>query len=357
VVSVPFAYDPTAPRPGRWFGFLRSVWPDDEETIALLQEWFGYVISGRRDEHKIGLLVGPTRSGKGVTSRVLAQLVGRQNVAGPTLASLNTEFGLAPLLGKPLAVIGDARLDKRRDQSGVVEQLLSVSGEDERTVNIKYQQQVTCRLPTRFLILSNELPKFTDASGVIAHRFLPMRLVTSFLGREDKTIEHDIVATELPGVLNWALEGLTRLGNRGRFTWPSSAEEEIQRIQDLASPVAAFVRERCTVEPNGSVDVEDIWKTWKAWAEDNGQGRITKQQLGADLRSIDPRIKRHRHPGNGPYYYSWIRLGSRATNDGNSSGTNGTDGAGGTGDSTGSTGTSTVFPAGPADGDQERGSF
>jgi putative DNA primase/helicase len=250
------------------------------------------------------------------------------------------------LLGKPLAVIGDARLDKRRDQSGVVEQLLSVSGEDERTVNIKYQQQITCRLPTRFLILSNELPKFTDASGVIAHRFLPMRLATSYLGREDKTIEPDIVVRELPGVLNWALEGLARLENQGCFTWPSSAEEEIQRIQDLASPAAAFVRECCTIEPDGSVDVENIWMAWKTWAEENGQGRITKQQLGADLRSLDPRIKRHRHPDNGPYYYSCIRLGSPATNNG----AGGADDAGGAADSTGSTGMSIVSPAGPTDG-------
>ncbi|WP_152977769.1 hypothetical protein [Bradyrhizobium pachyrhizi] len=31
------------------------------------------------------------------------------NVAGPTLSSLGGEFGLAPLLGKTLAVISDAR--------------------------------------------------------------------------------------------------------------------------------------------------------------------------------------------------------------------------------------------------------
>ena len=54
------------------------------------------------------LLIGPTRAGKGVIARVLKALVGRGNYAGPTLASLGTNFGLSPLIGKPLAIVSDA---------------------------------------------------------------------------------------------------------------------------------------------------------------------------------------------------------------------------------------------------------
>ena len=88
-----------------------------------------YVISGRLDLHKILLLIGPTRAGKGVIARVLKALVGRGNYAGPTLASLGTNFGLSPLIGKPLAIISDARLGGANVHQ-VVERLLSVSGED-----------------------------------------------------------------------------------------------------------------------------------------------------------------------------------------------------------------------------------
>jgi putative DNA primase/helicase len=56
------------------------------------------------------LLIGPKRSGKGTIARMLAALVGRGHVVGPTLASLGTNFGLSPLLGRPLAVVSDARL-------------------------------------------------------------------------------------------------------------------------------------------------------------------------------------------------------------------------------------------------------
>jgi hypothetical protein len=39
--------------------------------------------------------------------------VGDDNVAGPTLSSLGGEFGLQPLIGKPLAVVSDARFSGR----------------------------------------------------------------------------------------------------------------------------------------------------------------------------------------------------------------------------------------------------
>lgn len=109
-VSVPFDFDPAAPEPSEWLNFLDQLWPNDPDSKATLQQFFGYVLSGRTDLHKILLLIGPTRSGKGTIARVLAALIGAGNVAGPTLASLGTNFGLAPLLGKPLALVSDARL-------------------------------------------------------------------------------------------------------------------------------------------------------------------------------------------------------------------------------------------------------
>jgi putative DNA primase/helicase len=55
--AVPFNFEPEAPRPERWLAFLNELWPEDADSIAALQEWFGYVISGRLDLHKIMLLV------------------------------------------------------------------------------------------------------------------------------------------------------------------------------------------------------------------------------------------------------------------------------------------------------------
>ena len=223
--SVPFSYDIDAPRPDRWLSFLGELWPDEPAAIDVLGEWFGYVISGRLDQHKILLMVGPTRGGKGVIARVLAALIGQQNVAGPTLNSLGGDFGLAPLIGKPLAIISDARFVGKQSNI-VVERLLSITGEDVFTVNRKYREHWTGKLPSRLLVISNELPKLGDASAAIVGRIILLLTSNSWLGREDRALEpalHD----ELSGILNWSLDGLERLtvANGNRFTHLASSDD------------------------------------------------------------------------------------------------------------------------------------
>ncbi|MGV9898717.1 DNA primase family protein [Streptomyces tendae] len=292
LVSVPFPYDPDATAP-TWERFLAQVWPDNPEAIAALQEWFGYVLSGRTDQQKILLMVGPSRSGKGTIARVLKMLVGKENLAGPTLAGLGTNFGLSTLVGKPLAVISDARLSGN-DNSQVVERLLTISGEDTIDIDRKYRQPWTGKLPTRLMILSNELPYFGDSSGVIARRFIVLNMTVSWLGKEDPTLI-DRLAAEMPGIINWALDGLARLEATGRITEPSSSREAVTTMQDTASPTSAFLRERCATGPTCSVPVDTLWAVWREWAEDNGVKAVgTKQMFGRNLLSVVPQLSRTR---------------------------------------------------------------
>lgn len=102
----------------------------------------GYVLSGETRQQKIFMLVGPPRSGKGTIGRVLTGLLGAHNVAAPTLAGITQNFGLQGLIGKPLALISDARLSNKADGTVAVERLLSVSGEDAITVDRRVQGSV-----------------------------------------------------------------------------------------------------------------------------------------------------------------------------------------------------------------------
>ena len=288
-VSVPFDYDPDVGPPTAWLEFLGSVWPDDTASVALLQEYVGYVLSGRTDMQKMLLLIGPTRSGKGTIARMLADLVGRGHVAGPTLASLGTNFGLSPLLGKPLAIVSDARLGSAPADT-VVERLLSITGEDMLTVDRKFKEPWSGKLSTRFVILSNELPKFRDASGAIANRLVILQMTKSFLGREDRGLDARL-REELPGILAWAMQGLDRLVRNGRFTVPSSSLDATNLMMDLASPVSAFVRERCRRGPSKDVSRDELYDAWKTWAEDNGHRAGAKSTFGRDIRAVVPDVK------------------------------------------------------------------
>ncbi|OBI77012.1 hypothetical protein A5663_02460 [Mycobacterium sp. E740] len=288
-VSVPFDYDPDAKPPVAWLQFLNSLWPNDEQSVALLQEYVGYVLSGRTDMQKMLLLIGPTRSGKGTIARMLAELVGRGHIAGPTLASMGTNFGLSPLLGKPLAIVSDARLGNR-PADAVVERLLSITGEDMLTVDRKFKEPWSGKLSTRFVILSNELPKFRDASGAIANRLVILQMTKSFLGREDRALDRRLRG-ELPGILVWALQGLDRLVRSGRFTVPSSSDDATNLMMDLASPVSAFVRERCRRGPSEDVSRDVLYDAWKAWAEESGHRAGAKSTFGRDIRAVVPEVK------------------------------------------------------------------
>jgi putative DNA primase/helicase len=298
--SLPFDYDPAAPVPTRWNRFMGELWDDDTESVDALGEVMGYILSGDTRQQKLFMLVGPKRSGKGTIGRVLTGLLGAHNVSAPTLAGLATNFGLSPIIGKPLALVSDARLSNRADGMVAVERLLSVSGEDSLTIDRKYREPWTGRLPTRFLILTNELPRFTDSSGALASRFVLLSLTRSFYGHEDPSLTEQLLA-EAPGIFNWALDALERLQDRGYFVSPTSAREAMRQLEDLSSPVGSFVRDRCEVGPALEVDKDELYGDWKAWCEQEGQGKVTSKAVFIrDLRAAVPgtRVARPRDGGD-----------------------------------------------------------
>jgi putative DNA primase/helicase len=288
---LPFDYDPATQEPKKWLAFLDSVWPDDQEASSTLQEEMGYLVSGDRRQQKVFLHVGPPRSGKGTIGRIIHELLGRENVAGPTLADLANNFGLAPLIGKSVAVISDARLSGRSDAAVIAERLLSISGEDAITIDRKHREHWTGTLPTRFVLLTNELPRIADASGALASRFVILTMTRSFLGREDQGL-FERLKKELPAIFNWAVQGWRRLAERGRFVMPESSAAAVEDIEALSSPILAFLKASCRVEPGARVECREIYDRWCRWCEAQGRREPgTTQTFGRDLRAAVPGLK------------------------------------------------------------------
>jgi len=289
--ALDFAFERAAPEPRQWLAFLRQLWPEDPEAIETLQEIFGYCLTGDTRQQKAFLIVGPKRSGKGTIARVLARLVGAGNAVAPTLAGLGMNFGLAPLIGKRVAVISDARLGGRADQHAIAERLLSITGEDAITIDRKYLPAWTGQLQARFIIISNEIPRLADASGALASRFIVLVLSNSFYGREDMALTGRLL-TELPGILNWAIAGWHRLTERGHFVQPRSALDAVQQLEDLGSPVGVFLRERCAIDAVYTVEINRLFEAWCEWCRVQGREHPgTAQSLGRDLRAAMPGLK------------------------------------------------------------------
>jgi putative DNA primase/helicase len=306
--ALDYPLDINAPHPERWHAFLKQIWDNDQQSIGTLQEYMGYLLTPDTRLQKMLLVIGPARSGKGTIARIIREVVGRENVAGPTLASLSTNFGLWPLLGKTVAVISDARLSGRSDQAAIVERLLSISGEDSLTIDRKNLEPLTTKLTARFVVISNELPQLSDSSGALTNRMIILRMMRSFLGKEDTRLT-DKLLEEKPGILAWAIEGWRRLRERGYFNQPDAGKELKDQLEDIASPIGAFIRERCEVGPGYRAAVDDIYAEWKSWCDQNGREPGTVQTFGRHLvASANLQIVRPREDGTRYRAYEGIRL-------------------------------------------------
>ena len=305
--AVDFDIDQEAPEPVQWKAFLHGSLDGDPERIGVLQEWFGYCLTLDTSAEKMLWLIGKPRAGKGTVLTVLRELVGRHGVAALTLASLATNFGMASMLGKPVALIGDARVPRSNDAGTIVERLLSITGRDPVPIDRKYRDALSVVLPTKITVATNEVPRVLDPSGALASRFLIVNFERSFLGKEDHDLK-DRLLDELPGILLWAAEGLRRLRERGRFVQPSSGEDYVGDLIELSSPITAFVGECCVVGADKSVPCDDLYRVYRDWCERSGQHVASKPTFGKDLRSaLSIRRTQRRRQGEPTHMYIGVR--------------------------------------------------
>jgi putative DNA primase/helicase len=313
--ALPFPVPRSAPPPQMWLRCLGEWFDGDEASIAGLQEWFGLMLTADTSAHRILMLVGPPRSGKGTVLHVLTALVGAGNVASTSFAALGENFGLEGLLGRRVAVIPDGRLSGRTDVAAVVERLLSISGEDPQSVNRKNRRRVTTTLRVRFVLATNEIPRLPDASGALASRFHILQTPNSWLGREDRDLRQKLTA-ELPGILLWAAAGWVRLRDNGMTFTPNNAAAQYHReLADLSSPVKAFVRECCLVGPEHEVEIPELYAAWKGWNEDRNREVAPENIFGRDLRSALPHLRvvnRRGWDGKRTRHYAGIGLKARS---------------------------------------------
>ena len=308
-VCLPFAYDPAATCPA-WEKFLAEVFEGDQVRVALVQEFFGYCLSSDTSLQKALILVGKPRSGKGTIQRILGALVGPDNSTGFSLERLATEFGPSALVNKAVALVGEVELSANPQRAKIVEVLKSIIGEDSISINTKYESNFpSLRLPTRFVIASNSVPRLLDASGALAHRFLFVPFEMSFVGREDIHLEEKLLR-ELPGIANWALAGLKRLrAAGGRFTLGDGHKRLASQYAADTSPIMAWVRSEmvvhrradpgdlppeCLTRENVSIGKSDAYDLYVVWCEGHDIEPTRPAWFGRDLKTLIPKLQEGR---------------------------------------------------------------
>lgn len=311
--GAPFAYDPDAPEPTAWFGFLDDLWGHDPEQITLLQEVMGYLLTPDNSQQKFFYLKGVRRGGKGTIIGVIRRLLGATSICSPKLEALGSRFGLEVALGKSLAIVADMRLPKRADNEGVTSNVLRIVGGDPVDVERKYAGGAwTGVLPLRLLIATNEDLALPDHSGAIVARLIGLHMTVSFEGREDPDLALRL-APEIPGILLWAIEGWRRLRKQGRFTITAASKSLAEAVSARASPLESFLEESCVVEKGASVPRDAVWLRYQDYC--GGLGiPMAYRDMGAFnsalVEASKERITVFR-PGSGPnrsYHWAGLRL-------------------------------------------------
>jgi putative DNA primase/helicase len=147
-------------------------------------------------------------------------------------------------------------------------------------------------------------------------RLLVLPYFNSYEGREDFDLLDRLLA-EIPGITNWALEGLRLLRSVGRFKNPTAGEKILRDFVHLSSPVQAFLDECCEVGNGNEVRRDDLQLAWHRWCDENGHMPGSVADFGKKLRAAVPRIddERRRVSGRRERWHTGLGLTSDALAD------------------------------------------
>lgn len=280
---LPYNYDPAVKAP-QWLSFLSGTLEGDAERIALLQEWLGYMLVTSYEYQKAMLFIGAPRSGKGTIGRILKELVGDQTYAGISLGGLSNDAILENISDKTVLFVGDAHSITGNDRNKVMESFKAITGNDNISFNRKYKGAWNGCLPGRITMAANNVPSFADDSGAMANRLLILPFNRTYLGSEDPTLTGRLL-TELPGICNWAIEGLARLRTNGRFTEPEASRIEREEIISQQAPLMGFILERCELGEGYKETTEAVYNAYKMWRVSEGGSAMTRTTFTRAMRS------------------------------------------------------------------------
>ena len=289
-VVFPFKFDFNAKCP-QWETFLTEIFDGDGERIALLQELFGYVLVPGNWMHKFFLLEGQGANGKSVVLKTLESLVGRENTSSVPLDSCGQRVQLVPTIGK-LANLAPEADSSDTPHIGTVK---AFTAGDTITIDRKGLTPVQVEPTAKLIVAANSRPTFVDRSDGLWRRLLVIPFnVTIPEEQQDRDLPVKL-RTELPGIFNWASQGLVRLKEQGYFTQPQLVKNALEEYKLESNPVRMFLKEAgLKADPSEErfVLVSEVYRHYAQWSKANGFQPLNATNLGKELRKVFPKVRR-----------------------------------------------------------------
>lgn len=290
--QLPYPYTPDADCP-KFLKFLSEA-IGDQERIEFIQEWFGYHLTPHCDYHKFVILIGQGANGKSVLLKALSLLIGEGNYVSISLECLDPTrtFTIASLAGKMANIINDMNeVDKTSE--GMLKQL--VAGEP-LTVENKHKPPFVMRSTAKFSMATNVEPKFYDRTDGIWRRAFLLRFENQILeeNKQDKNLMNDnwwLQSGELPGIFNWALEGLVRLEKRKCFIVPKKVENDVKDFRENSNAAATFLKIMVIEDTEKSCPASWLFRDYKNYCSENNYKALSSQNFAKEVRRAFPQIE------------------------------------------------------------------
>lgn len=258
-------YDPMHPRPDLFMGFIERILPD-EAVRSRVQEYLGYTLMQDARFQRATFWVGDGANGKGTLARIVQAL--HRQVASVRLDQLSN-FDLDGLPAASLIYCDEA------PKTGIGESIMKtlIAGETA-SIKRKFKDTISAPVHGKWLMLANDLPRIKDKSDGFWRRMdiVPFTVQVPEAER-DPLLDQKVIKEELPGVLNWLLDGLARLLARGRFDPVKPAAMRALDIDAKASsnPIRTWVDEReVRLGLPGSTSKVCVYDAYANWATNNG---------------------------------------------------------------------------------------
>ncbi len=311
-MALDYEFNPDA-KCTKFESFLADVLPD-RETRELVQMMAGLCLVPDTRFNVFFVLFGPAGTGKSTLLWILHDVIGPRNVCHVPFGKFGDKFSIGMLTEHLVNLIGEGDTELPKDVGmGRVEGLLKdISDGGILPVERKFQEPGKARATARCLLATNSLPTFYDKSEAIWDRMrvLPFEVRIRGAGRENPALRREIVETELPGILNWALHGLAKLRRLKRFPeCPRGLElKESHRAQ--CDHEREFLSEKYDEgSAEEAVKTQDVYFQYQTWMKQRNYYPVSEGRFAKNVERVLPRVRRGRkRDAAGSHHHVWIGM-------------------------------------------------
>jgi len=295
-------YEPKAECP-LWLKFLERVTAGDQGLQTFLQCVVGYCLTGEVSEQALFLLYGTGSNGKSTFCETIAALLSEYSVNTPTETLLvKRDSGIpndiARLAGSRLVYAIEAEASRRLAES-LVKQL---TGGDTITARFLHQEFFEFHAKFKIFLAANHRPNIRGADHAIWRRIKMLPFNVRIPDEEQDKKLGEKLKTELPGILNWALEGCADWLRNG-LSYPEAVQKATQEYRDKMDVLADFLSECCEVDVPDEVGATILYEAYKTWSEAAGEKIASQRAFGFMMEERDFQKEKR-----GTVLYQGIRL-------------------------------------------------